>query len=87
MIRVTLLSKEDCSLCQHAKELLDRVGRDHPMTVETVALESAEGRSLATDAGVIFAPGVLLDGKPFSHGRLSEGKLRKELEKSRKAHE
>jgi ABC-type Fe3+/spermidine/putrescine transport system ATPase subunit len=49
--------------------------------VETVALESKEGQRLAAGAGVVFAPGVLLDGEPFSHGRLSEGKLRKELEK------
>jgi len=28
---------------------------------------------------VLFAPGVLLDGHPFSFGRLSERKLRKAL--------
>jgi len=28
---------------------------------------------------VLFAPGVLLDGKPFGYGRLSERKLRRAL--------
>lgn len=84
MIRVTLLSKDDCSLCDHAKDVLARVGRDHALVIESVALESEEGQRLAANAGVVFAPGVLLDGAPFSHGRLSEGKLRKELEKLRK---
>lgn len=78
---MTLLSKEDCSLCDHAKGVLDRIGRDHSLEVETIPLETEEGRRLAASAGVVFAPGVLLEGKPFSHGRLSEGKLRKELEK------
>jgi hypothetical protein len=27
----------------------------------------------------MFAPGVLVDGEPFSYGRLSERKLRREL--------
>ncbi|MHB8507943.1 MAG: glutaredoxin family protein [Candidatus Dormibacteria bacterium] len=80
---MTLLSKGDCNLCEHAKEVLERVGLDHPMRVEVIPLESPEGRRLAANAGLIFAPGVLLDGKPFSHGRLSEAKLRKELEKPR----
>jgi len=84
LIRVTLLSKEECSLCDHAKEVLGRVGRDHALVVETVALESEEGQRLAANAGMVFAPGVLLDGEPFAHGRLSEGKLRKKLEKLHK---
>jgi hypothetical protein len=34
---------------------------------------------LAARAGVLFAPGVLLDGRPFGYGRLSERRLRREL--------
>jgi len=47
-----------------------------------VDLASAEGARLGAAAGVLFAPGVLLDGKPFSHGRLSERKLRRALTRS-----
>ncbi|MGH9119880.1 MAG: hypothetical protein ACRD0A_19005 [Acidimicrobiales bacterium] len=34
---------------------------------------------MAAAAGMAFPPGVLLDGEPFSYGRLSERKLRREL--------
>ena len=83
MTRVTLLTKGHCQLCDQAKEVLDRVGRDHPLEVEVVSLESEQGQRLALDSGMLFPPGVILEGVPFSHGRLSEGKLRRELDRRR----
>lgn len=79
MTRVTLLTKADCDLCQHAKAVLDRVGVDTPLQIETVDLASDRGRALAERAGMVFPPGVLLDGQAFSYGRLSERKLRRAL--------
>ena len=49
--------------------------------VREVDLTSAEGQRLATTVGVLFAPGVLLDGEAFSYGRLSERKLRRALDR------
>ena len=83
MTRVTLLTKSHCHLCDEAKEVLDLVGRDHPLEVEVVSFESERGQRLALDTGMLFPPGVLIDGTPFSHGRLSEGKLRRELDRRR----
>ena len=77
--RVTLLTQADCAYCEHAKDVLVRVGNDFPLEVSEVSLESDEGRDLATRHGVLFAPGVLLDGRAFGYGRLSERRLRKEL--------
>ncbi len=76
---VTLLTQHDCALCEHAKDVLARVAAEHPLTIREVDLGSQEGARLALAAGVLFAPGVLIDGAPFSHGRLSERKLRKTL--------
>lgn len=76
---VTLLTSEDCLMCQHAKKVLADVGRDHQLEVEEVALDTERGRRLATEHGVLFAPGVLLDGRAFAYGRLSERKLRRAL--------
>ena len=36
---------------------------------------------LATQGGLLFPPGILIDGEPFSYGRLSERKLRRELDR------
>lgn len=79
---VTLLTTTDCALCDHAKRVLAEVGQEHPLEVSEVPLDTPDGRALAAEHGMLFAPGVLLDGKAFAHGRLSERKLRKALSAS-----
>jgi len=79
MVEVTLLSRADCSLCEFAAAVLARVGRDHPLTVRKLDLDSDAGRALAARHPVPFAPGVLLDGQLFGYGRLSERRLRRYL--------
>lgn len=87
MAQVTVLTQPGCGLCEQAKEVIARVGADHPLEVTEVSLSSAEGQQAAAAAGVIFAPGILLDGAPFSYGRLSERRLRKALSaRSQDAH-
>lgn len=78
-ISAVLLTARDCALCEHAKEVLERVSADHPLTLSTLALDCPAGRRLAAEHGVLFAPGLLLDGKVFSYGRVSERKLRRVL--------
>ena len=80
MTEITLLTQGDCTLCDHAKTVLDRVRADYAFTVIEIDLRGEQGTALALKAGVMFAPGVLLDGQPFSHGRLSERRLRKALQ-------
>jgi hypothetical protein len=41
--------------------------------------DSVDGRRLAGEAWMVIPPGLLLDGQAFSHGRLSERKLRRAL--------
>ncbi|MFK4547129.1 glutaredoxin [Streptomyces tendae] len=77
--RITLLTQADCVLCEHAKQVLTEVGVDHPLAITEIDLSSEEGMRLGTEAGVLFAPGILLDDQPFSYGRLSERKLRRTL--------
>lgn len=76
---VTLLTQSNCHLCEHAKVVLARVSVDFLIEVEEISLSSAPGQRLAAESGVLFAPGILLNGKPFAFGRLSERKLRKAL--------
>ncbi len=76
---LTLLTQTDCGLCEQAKKVLTRLGADYQLQVTEVSLSSDEGRALATDLGVMFAPGILLDGTLFSYGRLSERRLRRTL--------
>ena len=80
-IRITLLTQDDCGFCDQAKEILRRLQADYPLEVTEVDLATEQGRQLATEGGVLFAPGVIVDGQPFSFGRLSERKLRRRLER------
>ena len=79
MTRLTLLTSADCELCEHAKAILDRLRGELDLDVETLDLHTEAGRAAAEPAGIVFPPGVLLDGQPFSQGRLSERKLRRAL--------
>ena len=77
--KATLLTTAHCSLCEQAKGVLQRLQNEGALELETVDLASPEGQSLAEMSGMAFPPALLLDGQPFSYGRLSERKLRKEL--------
>ena len=81
VVRVTLLTAPQCRFCDDAKAILERVAKDYPLTIETVALDSPEGEQLALQGNILFPPGLFLDGEPFSYGRPSERKLRQELER------
>ncbi len=61
--------------------MLARVGADHPLEVTEIDITGEEGRALAVRAGVVFAPGVLVDGRPFGYGRISERRLRRTLQR------
>lgn len=80
-MRITLLTAPSCQLCDRAKEVLDRVASDHSLAVETVSIDTERGRLLMVEHQVAFPPGVLIDGSPFSYGRLSERRLRRELDR------
>ena len=79
MTRVTLLTKADCGLCDQAKDVLHRLSSEFDVVVETVDTATERGQAMAQQAGMVFPPGVLVDGEPFSYGRLSERKLRRTL--------
>ncbi|MDQ3303650.1 MAG: glutaredoxin family protein [Actinomycetota bacterium] len=81
MVDATLLTRENCAFCDQAKETLDRLSSEYGISVSTLDLDSPEGQALARRGGVMFPPGIFIDGEPFSYGRLSERKLRRELDR------
>ncbi|MEC3982704.1 glutaredoxin family protein [Amycolatopsis sp. H20-H5] len=80
-LAITLLTQHVCAFCDHAKGILDRVGTEFPLRVTEVDLSTEDGQRVAIQAGMLFAPGVFVEGRPLSYGRLSERKLRRTLEK------
>ncbi|MGH2579427.1 MAG: glutaredoxin family protein [Actinomycetota bacterium] len=80
-MEILLLTRESCTFCDQAKEILDRLTERYDVSVSTVDLSTPEGQRLADQAGVMFPPGILIDGEAFSYGRPSERKLRREIER------
>lgn len=79
MTDITILTQSSCPSCERAKEILSQLIPEFTLNVREVGLETDEGRNLALQHGVVFAPGILINGELFSYGRLSENKLRARL--------
>ncbi len=74
--QLTLLTREDCHLCQEAKIVLDRVIPDHDVEFEILDVDSS--RELASRYGHEI-PVLLLNGSKASKLRMDETKLRRRL--------
>lgn len=85
MTRITLLTQDDCHLCDHAKQVLAKLAGEFPLQVEEIRVDTDDGRHLATQHAVLFSPGILVDGHLFGYGRLSERKLRRHLTRTMRA--
>lgn len=79
MTSVLLLTKENCSLCDDAKDVLEKLRPHYGLEIQSISLESEEGRRLALTSSAAFPPVVFVDGELFSYGRLSERRLRRAL--------
>lgn len=80
-LKITILSKENCTFCEHAKSLVNQLRSEYPLMVDIIDMNTPEGASMAQNAGFLFPPGIFLDAKPFSYGRPSERKIRREIER------
>jgi hypothetical protein len=79
MSRLLLLTAEDCHLCDHGRQVLDKLAGEGLVSWRDVDADSDEGLTLAALAPplrpVLFAP----HRHVIAYGRLSEKRLRKQL--------
>lgn len=80
-MRATLVTAPECHLCEHARQVLSRLQRAWPLLVDEVRWSSAEGQTLVRRDGVPFPPALHVGGELCGYGRLSEGRLRRLLER------
>ena len=80
-MEITLLIREHCDFCALAGEILEKLAADFSFSISVVDLASQAGQDLARRGGILFPPGIFLDGEPFSFGRPSERRLRRELDR------
>src|SRR5713226_5643144 len=75
-MNVLLLTQQDCAFCTQAKEILARLSAEYGFSVSALDVNSPEGEALAVRSGILFPPGIFLDGEAFSYGRPSERRLK-----------
>lgn len=80
-IEILLLTQDHCGFCEQARAILERLAREYRLRVTVCDLQTPEGQRLALRAGLLFPPGLFIDGEAFSYGRLSERKLHRELDR------
>lgn len=77
---ITLVTRAGCCLCEQASALLGRLAGEYRLSVVEVDFDTAEGQRLVQQHGILYAPAVMIAGAPSLEGRISEKKLRKEIE-------
>lgn len=80
ILGVLILKRDDCECCDAATTMLERLSREYPLSLSTLEMESVAGQALAESGGILFPPGIFLDGEPCCYGRPSESRLRREIE-------
>lgn len=80
-MEITLLTQANCAFCDQAKAILDRLAVEYPLDLTLLDIASPEGQALGLRGGVLFPPGIFIDGEPFAYGRPSERALRREFDR------
>ena len=73
MNRVTLYSKAECHLCEEARDILERVRRDLPFTLDQVLLREGEEKY---EEYASLVPVVEVNGERQFVYRVNEKRLR-----------
>lgn len=76
---VLILSAPACHFCDEAKSLFDRLAHEFALEIETKSISSEAGTALALTYGVLFPPGIFINGDLLQYGRPSERKIRARL--------
>lgn len=78
---VVLLTRSECSRCDQAHDLLNRLASDYPLAITTLDADEPDGAALAAQTGVFFTPGIVIGTDTVVSGRLTERRLRTAIER------
>lgn len=77
---ILVLTQDGCAYCHDAQDVAERLAREFGLRVASLDLDTSEGRAMAGRGGILFPPGIFLDGEALSYGRPSERRLRRIVE-------
>jgi hypothetical protein len=71
---------QPCGLCDHAVAVLRRVAKDVPLSLVVLYADDPAAVAAAEAAhAAAIRPVLILDGEAHAYGRISEGRLRRDL--------
>lgn len=76
---ITLIESPGCHLCADARTALEELGTRYRLALRSVDARSPEGLQLVIRHRPALQPLVLVNGEPFSAGRLPRRKLERYL--------
>ena len=79
-IEVLVVTSPACHLCVQATDVLGRLADDYDLNWREVDMASPEGSAIVRASRAPFPPVMMLAGSLYGYGRLSEKKLRKDLD-------
>ena len=77
--RLVYVTAPNCHLCEHGREVVDRLAAEKGFAVEEIAWDSERATALIERDGVALPPALYLGEDLVGFGRLSERRLRKLL--------
>ena len=84
-MEVIFVAKADCHNCERVRQALTRVRHEYRhVEVREVDPDEPDGRSLATEHGIIMLPALIVNERLRLVGEMSEKEIRHEIEKLRR---
>jgi hypothetical protein len=80
-LEILVLTQEGCAFCHDAEDLAARLAREFGLRLASLDLDTPDGRAMGDRGGILFPPGIFLDGEAISYGRPSERRLRRIVER------
>ncbi|MEK7597275.1 MAG: thioredoxin family protein [Patescibacteria group bacterium] len=77
-IHLQFLTAEGCSDCENAKQIISEIKNKFPylkLQIEEIDITSLKGLKLAVEHSVMSNPGIIINEKLFSTGRLDQEKF------------
>jgi hypothetical protein len=78
-LRLTLVTTPDCHLCEQARQVITRLGRDRKVVLKELAWDSPIAQASVRRDGIPFAPALYIEDTFCAYGRISEGAVRRWL--------
>ncbi|HEB41576.1 MAG TPA: hypothetical protein ENI08_00980 [Candidatus Dependentiae bacterium] len=81
MINITIITTKGCQHCVNAKQILNSLKQEYPLSINEIDAASQEGQALIKKHNILLSPGILINDQFFSMGGSTREQFRKKFDK------